>query len=84
MWISSAYLHWDSRSKDFARILFLNHWCDAPKFLSNEPGLIPFPLQIEFKDLSMSPADSCAKPSKFFKHLTNYLHTYDHLLLDFV
>lgn len=84
MWISSPYLHWDSRLKDFARTLFLNHWCHALRLISSETDFTPFPVQTEFKALSVSPADSCAKTSKFFKHLTNYLYAYDHLLLDFV
>lgn len=51
----------DGRSKEHASTPPLKHWCAALMAITSEPGFISFPLQIQFKDLSISPANSCAK-----------------------
>ena len=50
-----------SKPKDLTSPPSLKQWHTNPRLISSEPGFIPFSLQILFKALSMSPANSFAK-----------------------
>lgn len=47
--------------QDLTSTSSLECWCGTPTLILSKPNFIPFPLQISFKALSMSPSNSCAK-----------------------